>query len=547
MSTTNNILIKSLLVCTLVGMTISCKDDEMGSLNLKRQFQPGSFDITEGETSVEIAWDPSQFTIPGEVEYTLELSKSPEFADVEFTQTTTEANAIVQDTDIDIRTDYYARVKAVGEGSTGDSNWLISETFQITGEIFILPVREYDVLEDGALIRWELEEPLTTVTITPQGGTSVDEVITGGEYNAGEKLIDGLLQNTVYTAEVFNAAGVSKGSVTFKTKESFATGTVIDLRAITGKPKILRDTLQDIPSGSVVWLRRGEVYTIDNTDPAGERVFSKSVTIMSGPDLNPSFARINLTTNFNFVASSVIDSIVFRDVVFKGTRAAGASFDNDYVLNSNVAATVNKIRLDNCKISRLRGVVRLQAAAPGTQVANYYINNCVVDSIREFAIVMASGGSAFANAKITKSTFSKCRRYVNHAVPGNNSLIIENCTFNELPSGGVEGTEANYVIDYNTANSAVVITNCIIGKTWNEGAGNFVRGVRAGATTTYNVTNTYTLSDFISTNTPFLIPGTIAYAGSSTTVFQDPAARNFTIKDLAFPGAASAGDPRWRP
>jgi hypothetical protein len=527
----------------------ACKDDDMGTLNLKRRFQPGQFDITEGETSVTIAWDASVFTLPGEVEYEIQLSKDPAFGTVEVSTTTAETEVVIPDTDIDIRTDYYARVKALGSGRTDDSNWLVSEVFQITGEIFMLPIQEHEILVTSAIISWETEGVIAKIVATPQGGGGVLEfTVSAGEATAGTKTITGLTANTSYVVEIFNAEDVGKGSIGFRTKPSYAESNVIDLTGITGNPKILRDTLQDIPSGSVILLKRGEVYTIDNTDAAGDRLINKSVTFVSAAEANPQFARIHLTTNFNFVASSVIDSVVFKDVIIRGVRPAGASFDNDYIINSNVSATVAKIRLENCNISKLRGVVRLQAAAPGTQVANYYINNCVVDSVREFAVVMASAGSAFANVKVTNSTFSHCRRYVNHGVAGNNSLEIANCTFNDLPSGGVEGAEANYFIDFNAANSAnpVLITNCILGRTWNEGAGTFVRGVRSGGATNFNVTNTYTLSDFISTSATFLIPGVSTYTGSSTQVFTDPNNENFTIKDSGFPGATTAGDPRWR-
>jgi hypothetical protein len=322
----------------------------------------------------------------------------------------------------------------------------------------------------------------------------------------------------------------------------------VDLRGITGMPKILRDTMLDVPSGSVIWLKRGEIYTVDNTDAAATRAFDRSLTIMSGPDFNPQFARIHLTSNYNFVASSTVDSIVFRDIIFKGVRANGASFDNDYIINANVVTNVGKIRLDNCKISRLRGTVRLQTASTGAHVTDYYVNNCVVDSIREFAVVMASAASNFANVRITNSTFYRCRRYVNHGVAGNNLLSIDNCTFNEVPTGGPTGAPTNYLIDFNTFGSTIEIKNSIIGKTWIETAGNTdVGGIRSSASATITVTNSYSLSDFVSTVATFQIPGITGYPKPSTDVYTDPANGNFTIKDLAFPGASSAGDPRWRP
>lgn len=538
-----------MLLCIPAVLWVACKEDEP-QLDLSRQFKPAAFTITGGETTAKVAWNPSLFTLPGDVEYLLEVSKDgTDFTNVEYTATTTDAEVTIADTDINIQTNYFARVKALGKNGAGDSNWLISSAFQITGEIFILPINEYDVLTDAALIRWQLKGVLTKVRMTPTGGTAFDVAISDTEYNAGQKLVSGLTQNTTYRAELFNAAGVSKGFVTFTTKNAYTGSNIVDLRGISNKPKILRDTLQDIPSGSVVYLKRGQIYTVDAADAAATRVFTKSVTLMSGPDLNPNLARIHLTTNYNFVAAGVVDSVVFKDLVIKGTRAAGASFDNDYVINSNVSATVNKIRFENCKISRLRGTVRAQAAAPGTRIANYFIDNCQIDSIREFSVVMSSAGSAFANVRITNSTFSKCRRYVDHRVAGNNSLVIENCTFNEAPSGGVVGTNppTNFLIDFNTFGSVIQIRNSIIGKTWIETAGNTeCGGIRAGGSANISVTNTYTLSDFI--NLPaFAIPGVVAYPGSSTSVFTSPTTGNFKIKDLAFPGATSAGDPRWRP
>jgi hypothetical protein len=549
MNTMKTILYRIAPVMIMLTLWAACKDEEAEQLALSRQFKPANFVIQEGETSSTVGWAASLFTVSGEVQYQIEVSKDLGFSNVEVSKKTSSTQASFLDTEIQIKTDYYARVKALGKDGTQESKWSVSAPFKIKGENFTLPTHEYDLSFNAAFIRWQLKEVLVKMIITKQDGTSFEVTISQGEYESGGKLISGLTETTSYTAEVFTASGLSKGSVSFKTKSSYSNFNVIDLTGITGKPKILRDTLQDIPSGSVVWLKRGEVYTIDNTDLSTTRLFTKSVTIMSAPELNQNLARINLTTNFNFTASAVIDSLVFRDLVIKGVRAAGASFDNDYLINSNVTATVSKIRLENCKLSRLRGTVRLQAIAPGTQVANYFINNCALDSIREFAVVMASGGSAFAIAKISNSTFTRCRRFVNHSVAGNNSLVVENCTFNELPTGAIVGTSppTNYFIDFGSIVANVQVKNCILGKTWIETAGSTdAGGIRAGATSSINVTNTYTLSDFISTVTAYQIPGSSSYSTASTSVFTNPAAGDFSIKDAAFPGKTSAGDPRWR-
>lgn len=549
MTSLKNILFKAILFSLLMITWLSCKDDENDQLELSRMFKPALFEISEGETEAVVVWSRSLFTTPGEVEYLAEISKDAEFTDVEISTTTTEQGVRLTDTEIDIKTDYYLRVKALGRDGADDSNWLISEPFQITGQIFILPVQEYDVVTNAARIKWEVEDVLTKIVLTPQGGAPFEVAISETEASAGEKTVSGLNANTNYTAEIFKGE-VTKGVVTFRTKDSFAGANVIDLRNIkASRTKVLGDTLRQIPSGSVILLKRGRSYTVDAADPANSRTFDRSVTIVSGPDFIQQFATIRMTTNYNIVANSVIDSIVFKDVNIKGVRAAGASFDNDYILNVNVVGTMKKVRLENCNISRLRGTVRLQTATTGAKIENYFINNCLMDSIREFAVVMASASSSFKDVKITNSTFTRCRRYVDHRVAGNNSLTIANCTFNEVPSGSLSSlaTPTNFVIDYNTFGPAggVVINNCIFGKTWAEVSGsNDVGGIRTN--TSVNVTNSYTLSDFVSANATFQIPGATAYPAASTAVFTNPSAKDFSIKDPAFPGATSAGDPRWR-
>jgi hypothetical protein len=549
MKTLNKIITLNFLLLSLVVISVvSCKDEEPEALNLSRQFKPTEFELTNGETSANIAWAPSLFTIPGDVEYVVEISQDPvNFSNVEYTTTTAETNVTVLDTDLTILTDYYARVKAVGSGNAEDSKWAVSEAFQITGEIFILPLRENDYTETEAIISWSPEQVLTKLVITPLGGEPIEFAISAEEAAAGQKHISDLTPSTTYKAEVF-FADVTKGSTTFKTKPMYEDSyNVIDLRGITGKPKILVDTLPDIASGSIIYLKRGERYTVESTDVSAARNFNKSVTIMSGPGFDQTLARIDMTTNFNIVAGSVIDSLVFRDVQIKGARANGASFDSDYILNVNAVGSIGKMRLDNVKVSRLRGLVRLQTATTGAKITDYYVNNCVVDSIREFAVVMASASSSFTNVKISNSTFTRCRRFVNHGVAGNSTMVIENCTFNEVPSGGVQGAEANYFIDLNNNTASIVtIRNCIIGKGWNEGAGEYVHGIRLGAGSSVNVENSYNTSDFLATNATYQIPGLLALSIPSTSLWANTATHDFTIVNSSFPAAETAGDPRWR-
>jgi Domain of unknown function (DUF5123)/Domain of unknown function (DUF4957) len=297
-------------------------------------------------------------------------------------------------------------------------------------------------------------------------------------------------------------------------------------------------TLTSAPSGSTIVLKRGESYTLTSS-----YALSKSVTIVSGLDYGTEKAIIRSSASFNFVANSTIDSLVFKDLIIKGGRANRASYDNDYLINASAAANISKLRLENCIVKILRGVVRGQTSGAGTKFANLFINNCVIDSVRDFGVVAASNTSAFANINITNSTLYKARKFIIHAVTGNTSLTLENCTFNEVPSGTAVVT-TNYFVDLGVSNSNVNIKNCIIGKVWSEtGAGVLASGYKAGSSTTAGASNSYFTSDF-TTSSP--VPNLSAYSGASTTLFTDPSNGDFKIKDANFIGKTTAGDPRWR-
>lgn len=529
-----------LTIFFLLLLTMACtkKEDE---LKLSRQFSPAKISSTNGETQVTLTWSSSLFTVSGDVTYAIEISdNASDFTTPIYTTTTTDVTVVVTDETLVIKKNYYARVKATGKGNTQDSNWLISSSFRILGEQYLSPVTSDNVIDKSVRLYWRASNDLTSIVITPAGGSPITINLTAGDLAATMKQIDNLTAGTTYTAEIF-AGAKTKGTQQFTTVAAVK-GNVIDLRGISvvTRPTILTDTLPKIPSGSIVLLKRGSGYPI-----ATVYNFDRSVTIQSGIDFGTNLAMLKMTSNFNFVANSVIDSIVFKDLVIKGTRPAFGSYNNDYIINGNVAATIGKVKLDNCTIKILRGTVRGQAAAPGTKYSNYIINNCVMDSIRDFGIVAASGGSAFTNIKMSNTTVYRARKFIIHAVTGNTSIAIDNCTFNELVAGA--NPAANYFIDLSTFNatSGISIKNTIFGKIWDEtGAGTAVFGIRAGTSTATTVTNTYNTSDFVNTTNP--IPGLTSYSGTASALFTDMNTGNFKIKDGNFVGKASSGDPRWR-
>ena len=533
------------VVVLFLLLAVACSKDEVGQLSLSRQFSPTKFTITNGETQSTVTWPASLFTTSGNVTYAVEISDNAnDFSNPAYTTTTSDVSIVLTDNMLAIKKDYYARVKAQGQDKTGDSNWLVSSSFKILGEQFLNPVTTDNVIDKSVRLTWRASSDLTKIIITPATGAPIEVDLTTTDLAATLKQVDNLTPGTTYTAEIF-AGEKTKGTQQFTTVAAL-TGNVIDLRGISValKPNILTDTLPDIPSGSIVLLKRGSGYALS-------AVYSldRSVTIQSGLDFGTSLAILKSSSNFNFpsAGTAVIDSLVFKDLIIKGSRALNASYNSDYLLNASFAATVGKIRLENCTVKILRGIVRGQTGGAGTKYGNYIINNCTIDSIRDFGIATASSASAFANISITNTTIYRTRKFITHSSPGNSSITIANCTFNELVAGAAAAT--NYFIDFGspTQNSAngISISNTIFGKVWNEtNTGTAVFGLRVGTTTAVSTSNSYYTSDFVNTTNP--IPGLSAYSGTAAGLYTDPDKGNFKILDANFIGKGSSGDPKWR-
>jgi hypothetical protein len=548
-----SISVAALLLLLVIG--ISCKDTP-DELNLSRVFAPSGFSrIAMGETQVQLDWNPSLFTLPGEVEYIIEIDSLADFSHPVFSDTIADPTIVVTNETLKIKKDHYARVKAISLKGTDNSNWTMSTAFRILGEQFLLDVPPGDIIDNKVILRWKTNPSLTKIVITRKaGGPSVVIPLTATDLTAQQKLVSNLTPSTAYTAEIFQDSK-SKGTKDFTTKAAIVGASIIDLRSKTGRPSILTDTLPVIPNGSTVILNRTQTYTL-----ATSVTLSKSVTIVSGLDFGNTQAIIKSTSSFNLAAGSVIDSIVFQDVQIRGGNVkAGApslSFDTHYLLNAASAnpATVTKIRLENCVIKMLRGVVRGQGGGTGTKFGTYIVNNCVIDSLKDFGIAAVAGASAFADIKITNTTVYRAVRFIVHALPGNSSVLIQNCTFNELVAGPpAPGPAAvNYFMDFSTTagSGGVTIKNTVFGAVWDIKGGTNIYGYRAkSGTTPFTVDNTFNTSDFVNNLTGTNInpiPGLVPYSGSSTTLFTDPTNGNFKIKDANFPGKGTIGDPRWR-
>ncbi|HEY6505704.1 MAG TPA: DUF5123 domain-containing protein [Chitinophagaceae bacterium] len=526
----NNMVIRklSLAVCLLVLVIAACKKTE--TTEQVRLFRPVIKDALEsGGNWIKASWQP----ISGAKSYTAQISKDT-FRTI-ITSVTLDTN-VYTFINLEWNKLYQVQVKAIAADTIYNSK--MSNLGAIRTPVFPTILNTpgiSDITDEAVKVSWTLGgAAVTSITILKTSDSSVvtSVTLTPTDITNQYKIISGLASSTGYTIFLYSGTSV-RGWADFTTKAPYV-GSIIDLRGITGRPSVLADTIPVIASGSTVILKRGETYII-----ASALSLSKSITMLSGNDLLvPDRAIISMPANFNIVSGSVIDSLVFIDVILRGTDYA-----SKYVFNINQACTIGKIRYESCLMEIFRGVTRTQSQP--AMITNFEVNNCIIDSIAGYGVLTVDVvSSKVDNIIITNSTIYKAEKIItsrNNA----NSVVIENCTINEAPWGN------NYFIDFSTSPTNQVaqpisFKNNILGR-GKSNAGNVdVRGYRVGAGTSIDVSNTYTTSDFLSTSAVYQIPNLIPYTRLSTDIWQNPYTGDFKIVDNLFPGKSTSGDPRWR-
>src|SRR5882762_5361303 len=193
----------SKIVVLFFLMAIACSKDEVGTLSLSRHFSPTKFTITNGETQSTVTWSASLFTTTGQVSYTVEVDSTTDFSNPAYTATSTDLSVVITNTMIPIKKNYYARVKALGQDKTGDSNWTVSSSFKILGEQFLNPVTSDNVIDKSVRLTWRASADLTKIIITPATGAPIVVDLIAADLTAALKQVDNLASGTTYTAEIF--------------------------------------------------------------------------------------------------------------------------------------------------------------------------------------------------------------------------------------------------------------------------------------------------------------------------------------------------------
>lgn len=517
------------LAVTLVF--IACKKiDDPGEA--PRLFRPVIKDALESNGNwIKASWQ----AVSGSASYTAEISVD---------SFNTVAASVTIDTNVHLFENLYweklyqVRVKANAADTAKNSKFADLGAIKTARFPTILNIpKSNEVLDNAVKVSWTTGgAPVTEVKILLAADSSVAKTVTltPTDVTNSYKVVSGLSASTSYIIFLYSGTTI-RGWANFKTNAS-ETGNLIDLRELPGIPSLLMDTISDVASGSIILLKRGQQYNIST----GINL-NKSITIKAGGDLmNPAKPIIYMPSNFNIVSGSIIDSLVFNDVVLRGSDYA-----SKYVFNINVACTIGKIRFENCLAEMFRGVVRTQQQP--AIIGTFEVNKCIVDSIAGYGLLTIDIATSKADIiKVTNSTFYKMEKVIT-SKNNSTSVLIENCTFNESPLG----SSSAYYIDYSTSGTnnvtdGITVNNCIfgVGKITSTGLVT-VRDVRANAATIINTSNNFRTSDHLSAGNDF--PSITTLSLSSTQLWQDPATGNFKIISTSFTGKDNSGDPQWRP
>lgn len=519
--------IKLLLIVFAMTSLFSACEDELWP-NAPRLFRPvASEDVIASGNSLLAKWTP----VKDAVNYTVELS-ADSFLTVLNSVIIEETAYLFDSLEWDMLYQIQVKANAADTDESSRFNMLGSKKTEKFPSI-MAPIGAFDVIDKAVKISWtDKADPATRVTFEVDKVVVKEVLLTVDDQTDATKEIFGLTPSTTYKLSIWSGdetAGYTlRGYETFTTKPAIESDLIVDLRDSLTPPTLSAEFFATVPSGAILLLKGGEVY---NTNGA----LAGDITIMTGYSFTGR-ATIRSTGAFNAVLGTTYGQIILRDVNIIGDDNG---FGGRYVFNINVASTIGEIKIENCRIYSLRGVIRTQA---GPQIQKVTIDNCVIDSINGYGVINCdNAGSSIVEMSVTNSTLLYIQKIlVNSKNYNTTSINFTNNTICWAPLGN------NYVFDMNGQTANVVMDNNIFGPAWPTSATPPVvstRGFRGGLT--FSSGANFLTADYLA-DEPTALPSTEVISSTATQLWESPANRLFNIIDSKFAGKDTAGDPRWR-
>lgn len=432
-------------------------------------------------------------------------------------------------------TKYFLRMKSMSSVKA-DSKWTYLEkySFKTSAEQILNEVAA--ITGESAVISWTEGAEVSELKLA-EARDDVEAVDTtyikldAAAVAASSYTLTGLTPKTKYSVSIYNG-DVKRGTRTFTTTESYPVG--YDIVNITDA-----EMLNDVFTNPVNYIQGngGNVVLVfangSTTDYMGESLeltipadFKSVIFWGESGDTKPVFMPKGLS-----MAGSH-DLIRFYNLDLQNTSSA-----NDYIVNFNVEGNVGEILIDNCNISKTRGVVRVQSDGAKGSIGSINIDNCVLTDIGSYGVLQTKvSGFTLNSVHLSNSTVNTLSAGgVLVTQQDNVNISIEACTFYNCVAGSKSFIDINKM-----SNVTVDVKNTIIGQFYGYTGESTIKATSVkGIATTTNV--------FTTTDCPYNSGyewGEILNV-SSTELFVNPAEGDFHIQSASQSSVAGAGDPRW--
>lgn len=215
----NNIYIIVFFLMTLIGFS-GCKDNELeevSKLQVDRTFSPTDLTATVvNKVNIRLTWK----AVNNAKTYVVEVFQTADFSgtavktvnNILFTQVPYTVTGLAGNTQ------YYIRVKAIGEGI--DDSKYVSVAIKTEPEQIFQDILPAKLTSRTVTLNWPVGENATTITINPG---NITRPVTPAEVIAGEVTLTGLTPKVTYTVTLFLGASI-RGTKTFTTPAELPTG-----------------------------------------------------------------------------------------------------------------------------------------------------------------------------------------------------------------------------------------------------------------------------------------------------------------------------------
>ncbi|MDD6892625.1 MAG: fibronectin type III domain-containing protein [Bacteroidales bacterium] len=435
-------------------------------------------------------------------------------------------------TDLMPDTQYFLRIKSQSAGKN-ESKWtyLTDKSFKTKTEQII---EHYSVAWNGVTLSWPANSKADRVEVLDEAGQTLQTLaLSADDLSAGTCTVSGLSPLTPYQVILFNGSA-KRGVISFTTPAKVPDADkVVYLAASDSLNNTLFEELAAEGIASVtVALPAGSTYYNASTVNIPDGLSVNFFGIAGGEQPVLAISMLNIAGKH--------DVLTFENLTITsaGKDAEGNAKNADYFINQSAACEVGSIEFSNCTLEGFTNTpFRLQGSDVKV-IGQLTFSNCLVftSNLDKYAVVHVDAGSGKGvvnNILLSRTTVAGASKSFIYCNKTNfESLVIEDCTLSGLSNSG------RYFMDCGASNgpTTFIIRNTLLGSL-KEGS----KGARSKTTPT--VDNSYITTDVVFAGNA--IVGFNEYDKSETSLFRDPANRDFTIIDNSFGGKKSCGDPRW--